>query len=270
MIKSAPVVKPGGGTHLRRIFLSTIFILTGILGLAGCGGGAGVALPAGDNPDNGIYTAEYSYDNSTSSASKGVSAVGGNISIVLGKNNTVTVTVVDNVSGTFIGTGGLRSTESFSVTCTGAAGSVIVEGTLQNSALSKKFAGKARGSIKFSYDAPLAINNVTVTLFAGNYTGYLDMKNFDSHPATVDIDANGFILVTVTQNGAPVKLRGLLYSDGRVLLRPDDGQTINYWGKGSAYMFADLSNLFLRVSFSEKKDGKEIGMLRVQTPYLPE
>jgi hypothetical protein len=241
---------------MRRFLIILVVALLGVLGLAGCGGSGGGGF-VGDNPDSGLYSGTYD-------------RAGGKITVTVGKNSTVTVTVVDDTAGTFIGTGSLRSTEAFGVTCVGPNGaSVIVEGSLQKSALSKKYVGKVKGSMTFSYFAPLALGNVTVTLFAGTYQGVVDMKNFDSFPATVVVDSNGFVLVNFTANGTAVQMKGLLYSDGHIILSPAEEQTLQYWGKGSAFMFADLDNLYVRCSISTKKDGPEVGVIRCQTPYLP-
>ncbi|AIE84364.1 hypothetical protein [Fimbriimonas ginsengisoli] len=243
---------------MRRILSLFVLILVGIFGLSGCGGsGTSGILP--ENPDPGIYEASFSRG-------------GGRMTVTTAKNNSVTVVVADDAAGVFTGTGSLRSDESFSVTCKGPNDqSIVVTGTLQKSALSKKYVGKIQGSFTFTYDAPLALGNVDVTLFAGTYTGTVDMRNFDSWPCTVVIDANGFITVNFTSNTTPVSMRGLLYSDGHAILRPDDTvtQKLNYWGKGAAYLFFDLGNLYFKVSISTKKDGNEVGVIRTQTPYLP-
>lgn len=240
---------------MRKTSVLFFLILAWILGLPGCGG----TIPSFDNPDAGIYEATFSRG-------------GGKMTVSTGKNNSVTVAVADDAAGVFTGTGSLRSDESFSVTCRGPNDqSIVVTGTLQKSALSKKYVGKIQGSFTFTYDAPLALGNVDVTLFSGTYTGTVDMRNFDSWPCTVAIDPNGFILVNFTSNGTPVSMRGLLYSDGHALLRPDDTvtQKLNYWGKGAAYIFFDLGNLYFKVSISSKKDGNEVGVIRAQTQYLP-
>lgn len=239
---------------MRRILIFLVLIVMGTFAGSGCGG-----FLSESSPETGIYQAVFTRG-------------GGKMTVTVGKLSSVTLAIVDDSAGTFVGSGSLRSDESFSVTCKGPNDkSIVVTGTLQKSALSKKYVGKIQGSFSFTYDAPLAVGNVDVTMFAGNYTGTVDMRNFDSWPCTVSVDPNGFVLVSFTASGTKVSLRGLLYSDGHVILRPDDTtpQELNYWAKGAAYLFFDLGNLYFKASMSTKKDGPEVGVIRCQTPYLP-
>ncbi|MFX8832985.1 hypothetical protein ABTM77_21050, partial [Acinetobacter baumannii] len=64
------------------------------------------------------------------------------MTITVGKNAMVTVVIVDDAAGTFTGTGKLLYNESFSLTATGPNNtSVIVDGSLTRSALSKNYIG---------------------------------------------------------------------------------------------------------------------------------
>ena len=55
---------------------------------------------------------------------------------------------VDNASGTFVGSGKMRSNESFSISCTDGNGNTeTVEGSIAKSRLSKDAKGKAKGAI---------------------------------------------------------------------------------------------------------------------------
>jgi hypothetical protein len=246
-----------------------VFVVLASIGLSGCGGsGASVAA----NPLNGMYSANYTAGPVARKPGEPVRpGSAGTITVTVGKNNMVTITIVDNVAGTYIGSGSMRSDKSFNyIYVKGPNGDTLqVEGTLAKSLLVPNVSGHVVGSVTFSYDAPLAVGNITTSLFANTYTGTTDMRNFDQWDTTVVIDPIGFIKVTIMMNGTPVVLRGLIYDDGHILLRPDDGEKTKYWGKGSAYVFADLQNLFVRVSISTVKDGNEKGMIRCQTPYGP-
>jgi len=233
-------------------------IILGIFSLSGCGGGGSSIATTVGNPLAGIYSAGYNRG-------------GGKITVAVGKNNMVTVTIVDDAAGTYTGSGTMRSDKSFNfLKLTGPNGDTLtIEGSLAKSLLVPNVSGRVVGSITFSYDAPLAIGNVSASLFANTYNGTAEMRNFDSWDATAVIDSNGFVTATIMMNGAPVKLRGLIYSDGRVLLRPDDGEKTQYYLKGNCYLFADLGNIFLRGSLSKTKDGREEGTLRLQSPFGP-
>lgn len=235
--------------------LAWIFFVVALLfSLSGCGGSV-MRDWIGDYPEPAIYNAAYN---------RGA----GKMTITVGKNALVSITIVDDAAGTYIGTGTLRSNESYSVKVVGPNNdTLIVDGSLTRSALSKNYLGKAQGSITFTYDAPLAVGNVAITTFAGNYSGTADYRNLDSLDAVATIDSNGFIEVLAGYGTGSAKMKGLVYSDGRVLLNPVDGEKNKLYGKGACYLFYDLKDLQMRVSLATSKDGKEIGVLRLGTPY---
>lgn len=239
---------------MSKLLAWVLLVVASLFSLSGCGGN-GSTFWSGDYPEPAIYNAAYNRG-------------GGKMTITVGKNALVSITIVDDVAGTYFGTGNLRSNESFSVKVTGPNNdTLIVDGSLTRSALSKNYLGKAQGSITFTYDAPLAVGNIEVTTFAGNYSGTADYRNFDSLDAVATIDPNGFIDVLAGYGTGSAKMKGLIYSDGHVILQPQDGEKNKLYGKGVCYLFYDLKDLQMRVSLSTTKDGKEIGVLRLGTAY---
>lgn len=240
---------------MTKFLTISMLLLTLVLGLTGCGGN-GAGDWEGDYPDNGIYTATYS-------------RAGGSMTLTVSKQAIITITIVDDSAGTYTGSGKLTSSESFDVKVTNSVSgdSLTVLGSLQKSALSKKFAGRVQGAMTFAYSAPLAVGNVSVVIYAGSYGGGLEFRDFTSSDCSATIDSNGFVNVQFFANNKTVNLFGLVYSDGRVVLAPAEGEKQKFYAKGVCYLNADVKNLCMMAEVSATKDGKSLGTIYVVTPF---
>ena len=193
--------------------LAFIICISAALGLlSGCGG---FSSDGGNSLASFAGSYSASYTRST-----------GNMTIAVAANGQITITIVDAVEGTFVGTGIANHVGGFYITCNGVTNKqVTVNGTLKGTGLGRTAQGTVAGAISVSYNASL-LSNPDTTVYTNHYEGaYAQGANSDNWFG--DVASNGQFTGTllVTALDAQVPITGSVYSNGSFKFTGKNGGT---------------------------------------------
>lgn len=213
--------------NMKMTRLSTVFAaLVAANLLIGCAG-AGAEEMTGANAFAGTYLAAYS-------------RADGSVTVAVDSTSQVTITIVDSVEGTFVGSGSVNHVGGFFVTCQGKGGKTItVNGTLKGSGIGRTAGGTVTGSVAFPYTASF-LSNPDATIYtnayqgsykvgadsqnwlgevssSGNFSGTLLLADSKTVAMTGKVYSNGSITATGSAEGTSYSMRGSFW------LKPGDG-----------------------------------------------
>jgi hypothetical protein len=153
---------------------------------------------------------------------------GGTIVFGVTSNSTVSI-VVNDLAGMYVGQG-TQSGGSFSIPCTGAGGTITVQGTFSGSGSTRSISGSVSGSISFNYAATYAHSPNLGVFDDTNYTGTVT----GSVSGTLSLTASSSGSLTGTLDLAtadPATVSGSLNSVGVAgFTATAGGQTYTFFG----------------------------------------
>lgn len=188
--------------HLMRRRIAIFVCLAAVLGLlSGCTGGGDTTFPA---EFAGTYATDYTRSTGT-------------MTIAVATNGQITLTIVDGIEGTFVGTGIANHVGGFFITCNGVNNKqVSVNGTLKGTGLGRTAQGTIAGTISVAYNAAF-LHDPDVTVYTNHYEGVYKQGSV-SGDWQGDVSTGGVfsgsLFVTVVGNTITVPLTGNVYSNG--------------------------------------------------------
>ncbi|AIE86513.1 hypothetical protein [Fimbriimonas ginsengisoli] len=214
-------------------------ILATIVGaLYGCGGSSGQTASVDYSAFAGTYSAAYTRST-------------GAMTIAVATNGLITITIVDSIQGTFVGTGIANHVGGFFITANGANNKqVTVNGTLKGTGLGRTAQGTIAGSISVPYNAPF-LNSPDVTVYANHYEGGYK-QGAAGNDWSGDVAANGSFTGTLLIDGgaSTVDLTGNVYSNG----------SFKFTGSGGGTSYTAQGNFALSTNQSVVTNGTLVGV----------
>jgi hypothetical protein len=207
-------------------FLGFLFLVAALLvSLSGCGG-SGDSGTVDVSQFAGSYSASYTRSP-------------GNMIIAVASNAQITITIVDGVEGTFVGTGIANHVGGFYITCHGIGDKqVTIYGTLKGTGLGRTASGTIAGTISVNYNAKF-VSDPDTTIYTNHYEGtYSQGSTKDVWLGDVGTDGSfsGQLILSATQS--QVNLTGTVYSNG----------SFKFAGKAGTTTYAATGNFALNPS----------------------
>ena len=200
---------------MKRI-IAVFLCMVAVCGLlSGCSGGSGNDPEVDFAIMAGTYATPY-----TRSI--------GNMTIAVATNGQITITIVDGVEGTFVGTGVANHVGGFYVTCSGANNKqVSVNGTLRGTGLGRTAQGTIAGTISVTYNANF-LRAPDVTVYANHYEGSFKQGSVGDNWFG-DVNANGQFTGSLVDSSTPtvttIPMTGNVYSNGSFKFTGKAGST---------------------------------------------
>ena len=202
--------------------IGIVVCLVTILGvICGCGGSESINVSSAVAPFAGSYTGAY-----TQSAPVAPGASTGNLTIAVATNGQITITIVDSVSGTFVGTGIANHVGGFYITCNGANNKqVTVNGTLKGTGLGRTASGTIAGTISVGYNANF-LSDPDTTIYTNHYEGtYTQGTSSDNWLGDVTSSGSFTGEMLLTAFDTSVAIKGNVYSNGSFKFTGKKGKT---------------------------------------------
>jgi len=197
-----------------------VFCLVTVAGLlCGCGGSGSASTTSSVAPFAGTYSGAY-----TQSGPRTPGNSVGNLIIAVATNGLITITVVDSVDGTFVGTGIANHVGGFYITVNGVNNKqVTINGTLKGTGLGRTAQGTIAGTISVAYSAAF-LSDPDTSVYTNHYEGAY-AQGATTGEWLGDVTTGGVFAGQLVFSNGTVNLTGNVYSNGSFKFAGKKGTT---------------------------------------------